>query len=378
MLVLASWYPSRVKPHLGSFVQRQTEAAALYADMCVLFVTSDPDLKRAFDIESKIINGVFTVNVYYSKAGNSIQNGWRFFKAYHLGWKHILSHFGTPDIMHLNILWPAGLYAFYLKMFFGLKYIITENWTGYLDSDRAYQRSSRFKKFHTKLIARKAELITPVSLDLKKAMNAHGLGQKFEIVYNVVDTAVFHPSIAPKSADKIIFLHVSTTLDDQKNVSGILKVVKILSDSKTNFEMRIVSESDFSFHEKTARQLGILNSYVFFQNAKQSQGVAEEMRQAHCFVLFSNYENLPVVILEAMASGLPVISSTAGGVPEHIADEFGLLVEPRDTDALCKAMIYMIDNSEKFNSAKIRDYALANFSYEAVGKRFNDIYKKIA
>ena len=377
VLVLASWYPSRVKPHLGSFVQRQAEASACYVFMSVLFVCSDSEMKAHFDVESKIVNDVFTVNVYYKKSRSPLQKAWRFFKAYRIGWKHILFHFGKPDLIHLNILWTAGLFAYYLKIISGLKYIITEHWTGYLENDGAYQRSSAIKKFFTKIIAHNAELIIPVSMNLKNAMKAHGLGSRFEIVYNVVDTAMFRPSANSKKISKTIFLHVSTTLDEQKNVSGILMAVKTLAEKRTDFELRIVSEAQFSSHEKMAQSFDILNKFVFFESAKHGQGVAEEMRNAHCFVLFSNYENLPVVILEAMASGLPVISSTVGGVPEHISNEFGLLVQPRNTDGLCNAMEYMIDNSGNYDLGKIRNYAVENFSCEIVGKKNYDIYKSI-
>jgi glycosyltransferase involved in cell wall biosynthesis len=282
-----------------------------------------------------------------------------------------------PDIIHLNILWPAGLFAYYLKIFFKKKYIITENWTGYLKDDNSYSRSSKIRKFLTRIISRGAELITPVSRDLQQAMEKHNLGSKFEIIYNVANPSVFYPLHVSKRADKTIFLHVSTTLDEQKNVSGILNAVKKLSEKRNDFELKIVSEKDFSSHEKTASELGILDKYVFFESVKTADGIAEEMRKAHCFVLFSNYENLPVVMCEAMMSGLPVISSAVGGVPEHITDKFGLLVQSHDTVGLCKAMEYMMDNIEKYNSAEICNYAIENFSYDAVGKKFYTIYKKI-
>ncbi len=389
VLVLASWYPSRAKPFLGTFVQRQTEAAAKYVQMSALFVCADSGLNKKFDIESKTINNVFTVNVYYNKEGNFFQKSRRFFKAHLLGWKYIVSHWGKPDMIHLNILWPAGIFAYYLKLFSGLKYIITENWTGYLDSNGSYRKSSAMKRFFIKTISRGAEMIMPVSIDLANAMKKQGLGSTFEVIYNVADTSVFYPAAVSNKGNKTAFLHVSTTLDEQKNVSGILSAVKMLSvrqngrtpsfsgEKRNNFELKIISEANFSAHEKRAEELGILNKFVFFGSARNAQGVAEEMRKADCFVLFSNYENLPVVILEAMASGLPVISSTAGGVQEHISNEFGLLVKPKDVNALCSAMEYMIDNKNNYDSQKIRDYAVKNFSYDSVGKRFEDVYRKV-
>lgn len=376
VLVLASWYPSRVQQHLGTFVQRHTEAASCHAKMSALFVCADPNIKNTFEIESETIRGVFTLYVYYKKSKNIFLNLFRVFKSYRLGWKKVLSEFGTPHLIHLNILWPAGIFAYYLKKFFGKKYIITENWTGYLDENGSYSKSNRIIKFITKAVAQNAELITPVSKHMQQAMAKHHLGSAFEIVFNVVNTEIFYPSVEPKRTDKTVFLHVSTTLDEQKNVSGLIHAVKKLSEKKMNFELNIVSEKNFSSHEKMAEELGLLNRSVFFKSNMNADGVAGEMRKSHCFVLFSNYENLPVVICEAMASGLPVISSAVGGVPEHITDEFGLLVSPRNIDELCRAMEYMMENKNQYSPARIREYAEKNFSYEAVGEKFYSLYKR--
>ena len=374
---MASWYPSRVKPFLGTFVQRHTEAAAQNISMSALFVCSDTTMINTFEVESKDINGVFTVNVYYKKSGNPIWKLWRPVKAYWLGWKFVLANFGSPDLVHLNIIWPAGLFVYSLKLFSGIKYIITEQWTGYMDNDGAYKRSSTVKKYFTKLIARNAEVVIPVSKTLQNAMEAYGVGLKFEVVNNVVDVSAFHPNPIANTNSKITFLHVSTTFDEQKNISGILKAIKMLADKRTDFVFRIVSEAEFSAHEKLAKDLGLLNQYVFFESAKQTKGIAEEMRNAHCFVLFSNYETFGVVIVEAFASGLPIIASKAGGVLEQLTDEFGLFVEPRDINGLCQAMDTMIDTKDKYDAVKIRNYAIENFSYEAVGRKLNGIYSAV-
>lgn len=376
VLVLASWYPSRVNPFLGTFVQRHAEAAAMFAEIAVISVTNDPAIRNKYEIEAKKINGVLTVNVYYRQSPILFLKGWRYLNAYQKGWKYVLKRFGKPDLIHLNILWRAGLFALFLKKFYKIPYIISENWTGYLSSDGAYDQLEYAGKLLTKMIARNALLIMPVSHDLKRAMISHGLNSRYEIVYNVVDTEIFYPSDSNKS-DKFTFLHVSTGLDEQKNVTGILQAVKMLSERNKNFKLNIVSETLFDAHARTAENLGILNSFVFFKSAKQHTGIAEEMRSAHCFVLFSNYENLPVVILEAMASGLPVISTMTGGVVEHISKDFGILVQPHSVKGLCDAMEKMIETISAYSPERIRSYAVTHFSYQSVGKRFQEIYNGI-
>lgn len=377
ILVIASWYPSRVQPHLGTFVERQAVAAAQMNEVAALHVCSDPQITQPIEVVSSDKDQVFTVNVYYKKNGNPVSGYFRIRKAYQMGLEEIMRKMGKPHLVQLNILWPAGFFFWLMNSKLKLPYIITENWTGYLASDDSYSRSGMLRQYFTRIIANQAALITPVSKDLAGAMKKHGLGRKFETAFNVVNTSLFHPAESARSSGPIRFLHVSTTLEAQKNISGMLRAVKELSRERKDFEFRIVSEKDFSAHEKYAQELGLLNTIVFFESAKQEAGVAEAMRNADCFVLFSNYENLPVVILEAMASGLPVIASTAGGTPEHLSPSFGKLVEPRDEKGLHRAMREMMDLLPSYDRSAIRDYAIKHFSREAVGRRFNDIYRQV-
>src|ERR1035437_3557485 len=96
ILVLASWYPNRITKYLGSFVQRQTEAVASHADMCVLYVISDSSMKIKYELESERINNVFTVRVYYRKVESifSFLKHWKYFNSYLIGWKFIRKKFG--------------------------------------------------------------------------------------------------------------------------------------------------------------------------------------------------------------------------------------------------------------------------------------------
>ncbi len=84
-------------------------------------------------------------------------------------------------------------------------------------------------------------------------------------------------------------------------------------------------------------------------------------------------------MVEALASGIPIVSSTAGGIPEHITPNLGLLVKPLDETALLNALNKAIDNIKagKYNSEELRNYAINNFSYEKVGEKFVNLYTKI-
>jgi glycosyltransferase involved in cell wall biosynthesis len=86
-----------------------------------------------------------------------------------------------------------------------------------------------------------------------------------------------------------------------------------------------------------------------------------------------------VVISEALASGIPVIASEVGGIPEHIADERGILVKMRDEKALKDAMNKMIDSLKEniYDKEKLAEYARIHFSYEDVSKKFLHLYRDV-
>ena len=385
ILFLSSWYPNRVLPTLGNFVQKHAEAVALRNNVSALFVCSDSNCKSRYEITENTINNVHTVNVYYKKVEHSfpiisqLQKANRYFKAHKKGLQLIYSKMSSIDLVHHNILYPAGIIALRLKKKKGIPYIITENWTGYLPSKK--MTFGWFQKMMSKRIARNASFITPVSKDLRDAMIHLGFDTNYEIIYNVTDTKLFYPLSAKASAKagKIKIVHISTLDDAHKNISGMLRVAEKLSKQRTDFEIWFIGDGDAAPHIKTARALNIFNTFAFFDGTKTTAEVAEIMRTADCFLLFSNYENLPCVMVEALASGIPVVSSTAGGIPEHITEELGLLVKPLDEEALLLSLNKTIDNIKagKYDPEKLSNYAKDNFSYEKVGEKFTALYNKI-
>jgi glycosyltransferase involved in cell wall biosynthesis len=272
-------------------------------------------------------------------------------------------------------LYPAGLIALMWNGVFSIPYLITEHSTEY----HLRRTGNPFVNWLKKQIAKNASVITPVSHNLAQAMQAKGLKGKYEVINNVVNTSVFYPP-AQKSHSKIVFLHISTMDDRQKNISGLLRTIAKLSAIETGFELQLIGDEEYRHHMEYAQTLGILNKTVFFHGTRTLNEIADSMRSSDCFVMFSNYENFPCVIAEAMTCGLPVISTNAGGIGEHINAERGLLVEAKNEDTLLKAFVEMIADikSGKYNAESISSYAQQQFSYEQVASKFHSIYERIA
>ena len=93
-------------------------------------------------------------------------------------------------------------------------------------------------------------------------------------------------------------------------------------------------------------------------------------------VLFSNHENMPVVIPESFAFGKPVLSTRVGGIHEYINDKNGLLISRGNENELIEKLNFMLDHCMDYDPVLIRKYAYERFSNEAVKKQLMEMYSK--
>ncbi len=362
IVFLARWYPHRYDPMFGLFVQRHAEAAALYNDISVVYV--HPDNQNG--IVDETINNVRTIRVYFKQSKSKIINLLRFFKANNKALKRLCK----PDIIHVHILTRLGIIARWQKLLHGIPYIITEHWSRYLPGN---DFSGFFRKWATKIVVKHASVVTTVTENLAKAMQNHGLkNPNYMVLPNVVDTNLFQIKPHENATPKII--HISCFEDKSKNISGLLESLKILSDKGIAYQAVLVGDGmDYEAMKQKATFLH-LNDNVTFTGMLQGQELVDVLASGDFLVLSSNYENMPVVILEAFACGLPVVSTNVGGISEIVNESNGLLVPPHDAEKLANAMQKMLESYQNYDANTLRDSIIKKFSNEAVGKLLNSLY----
>ena len=277
-------------------------------------------------------------------------------------------------MIHGNVLYPIGIIVFLLSFVYKIPYIFTEHWTGFLND--TYKRFSRIKKLLFNYIAKKAKYIAPFTCNLKEYMIESGLNGNYVVIPNVVETNIFKWKEI-KDHDKKSILHVSNIRDEHKNVSGLLRVVSKLSVTRQDFVLNIIHSEENKKIKELSDSLNLTDKFVRFLGRKSYNEVAEYMSESAFLVLFSNYENLPCVIVEAFASSLPVLSTDVGGIREHLDDKKGILIEKRDEKALLEKMNYLLDHYKDYDKVLIHDYAISNFSYKKIGQEYHKIYQNI-
>ncbi|GMT44977.1 MAG: glycoside hydrolase [bacterium] len=387
ILNLARWYPNRTDPMPGLFIQQHAEAAARFAEVALVYVHGVEAEASAslYEIDYEEKAGVRTARVYYRLPRLHIPfispaiGLWRFFKANNKGIRRVKLADEKFDIIHVHVLTRLGVLALFDKWFHGTPYVITEHWTRYLD---LRDFTGFFRKQLTRMVVRQATVVTTVSNDLTRAMINHGLqNSDYRVIHNVVDTAFFKVTIAermPKQETGLKELvHVSCFTDVHKNISGLLRVIKKLSENRNDFHFTLVGEGeDLRKIKNYAHTLAIPEKVLAFTGLLEGKILAETMAKADALVIFSNYENMPVVINESFVLGIPVFSTDVGGISEMVNNSNGRLVPKGDETALFDVLDDFIVGKISFQKEQIQAYSGKHFSPDAVGKMLLNIYEE--
>lgn len=383
ILFLARWYPDRYDPMMGLFIKRHAEVATGFADVALLYLRAAPEKKIGFQIDQKIENKVVTTFVYYgtkSKLPRFIAKqlaGLMFIIAFVKGYRFLLGSWGKPAIIHVNVLTRLGIFALGLKISSGIRYVITEHWSRYLPVTGTYK--GMLRKLITKIVVKNAAAISTVSENLAQAMQSHGLhNQHYMVLPNVVDNYAYVPVNRKTLGLKKRFIHISCFEDRSKNISGLLRVISKMKQQRDDFECMMVGEGiDLEKMKVMAEELGLSNSQVIFTGLLEDEHVIEAYQSADFLVMFSNYENMPVVISESLVCGLPVVSTSVGGIPEYISNDNGRLVSSGDEATLLEAILFMLDHFQEFDKQKISQNAGEIFGKPAVAEKLQELYSYV-
>ncbi len=376
ILFLSSWYPNRIKPTHGNFVFQHAIAASQFHHVQMLYVCLDEHLKGNTEIVQS--NEPFPSTIaYISKSTwpiiGPIWNYLRMIICYFQLYRGLKKEGFHPELIHANIVYPIGIVARLLSICFKVPYIITEHWTCY--HQEAIPRPGKLQQWLTRIAAKKARLILPVSEDLAKAMRSSGIHTEMNVVYNVIDTSLFVPG-NPNDRKENQLIHVSSLDPIQKNPSLLFRAFSELIKWKAELQLHIVSDGDFSVFKEEIKALNIEGNIVF-HGTLDAKGIAALLKESALFVLTSRFENLPCVLIESISAGVPIVSTNVGGINEIVHSAQGQLIPSEDESALVSAIKEQMSRLEEYDSNEMHQKASAKFSYRSIGKRFGEIYADI-
>lgn len=371
ILYLCSWFPNKYIPFLGNFIENHAFSVASGVQVSCLHVRASMESTSSkVEIQTKNAQNTFQLVIYYKNSSIPIVKAFRYWKAHRTGIRKIKQHYGEIDGVHLHVIKPAGIIALYLKWFEKLDFITTEHSTAYL-KESAY-KLSLLEKVLVKLVVNQTKLVSVVSNQLGESFRAFNSTKPFRLINNVVDERLFYPEMERKEIP-YTFIHISTLIEAHKNPKGIINAFSNLVKKGYDSRLIIISDGEITPVKNYVESLNLEN-YIEFQGPKPAEQIANYLRKSDCLLLFSNFENMPVVISEAWMCGIPVISSDVGGIRDFLNNSNGILVKPRDEAGLEAAMYSLLTGLSSFSKLKISNEANSNFAYQSVGKKLISWY----
>ncbi|MEJ7828261.1 MAG: glycosyltransferase [Segetibacter sp.] len=382
VLVLPGWYPTNADPYPGDFNQRHVMAAGLYTPQVVLYIAKNQTetIHVVTQTISKPTDTVLEIKILYPKKKN------RYWDVIHSNFffltlllKHaqiIKQKLGIPRLLHAYIVIRGGAAAWVLSKKWKVPFILTENWTIYYREDPGYIKQRNFLfRLTVRKIFKNVKRFLPVTQDLNKQVQQLFGAVPATIIPNVVDTDLFFYTEAKAANEPFRFIHVST-MTYQKNPEGLLRAFKPFHASYPNTSLLMVGPYPKEVLAY-AQSLGLDAEIVNFTGEVKYEQVASWLKESNALVLFSRYENLPCVILEALCCGVPVISTNAGGIAEVINDSNGIIIFDGKEEQLQEALEQVYNTYLRFNRVRIAEVASKKFSYTTVGNEIDKVYKEL-
>jgi glycosyltransferase involved in cell wall biosynthesis len=293
-------------------------------------------------------------------------------------YKHLNKINKNISLIHAQSIFNAGFEAFYLNEISNVPYIFTEH------SQISLRNKTHYETQLLSQVLNNASKKLVVSYDKIRQFAANNLFANFEVIGNGIDSSLFNYKVK-KNIDnvdvvfKIVTIGAFNPIKDQLT---ILKALKII-DGKTKIKIRFTWGGYNCWGSDADSKVNNLISMFKFKNIEiqllpllSRIEVASILSDSDLFLFSSISEGMPVSVLEALASGLPVCSTRCGGVDEFINKTNGKIIQIKDHNKMADFTIKVINKEIEFNNENISIKILNEYGNHAFSERLKEIYLK--
>ena len=379
---LPSWYPAQPSDLSGNFFREQAIAlkeVCAKVGVVAASLRSLRNLRSALSggggIRKEVDEGVLT---YRSSALHLTPRLWgptirrvggvaeHMFECY-------VADNGVPDVIHVHAALPIGGAAIKISQKYRVPFVYSEHSTAFARNLVGPAGMAEAKRVAVRAIRRFA-VSRPFALLLE---DSFGFSRgTFEIMPNPVHSRFLERELSKSNQSGIRFLHVSL-LDPKKNVTFLLQAFADAFRGRHDALLTIGGDgSTKPTLVELAAKLGV-SAQVRFLGALSREGVATALSEADVFVLPSKFETFGVVLVEALAMGVPVIATRCGGPEDIVATEDGILVPVDDVAALARAMVQMEATRETWDRAILRDRCRNRFAASSIARQWLEVYGSV-
>ncbi|MBL7776705.1 MAG: glycosyltransferase [Chitinophagales bacterium] len=378
VLQVAGWYPENEKSTSGIFIKKQLELITQFQPSITLSVHEST--QNAIH-ETKINNSFTEIRVFYSKGKMRWLYQLKLIAAFCRGYFHLQKKHGAPKLLHLHVVFPAGVFVWLLLLVNRIPLLITEHWTGYMDADGRYDKLPWLMKHITRALLHQAKGVAVVSQHLK-----HLLQQKFSlpekklvITSNVLQfpkNKLYKPTNTKTYSDAIAALYVGSIDDHHKNIGLLIEATNLLIQStQPKLSLHLYGNGpQLEYYKSVCREQGTLDKNIFFHGSVANHLLPEIYQQHDFFVMSSKYETFSIATAEAVICGLPVVCTRCGGPEEFVHHQQGVLTE-HTAESFAEGMKYIINNLLKFSTNTSATYMTEHYHPNVVTRQLKKLYQ---
>jgi glycosyltransferase involved in cell wall biosynthesis len=382
VLLTSRLYPNSSAPERGSFVHNQ---ARFLAALCELEVVSPipffprlPGMGRWSDLGQvgarEEMDGLSVRFPRYFSLPRRLlfSRAWRFYL-------HALERADTarPDLIHAHLAYPDGLAAVEYGRRLGAPVVISVHGHDVREIPRA---NGHWRRLVSEALVR-ADAVVASSRDARARVIE--LGADPERVYDIpqgVDCQRFVPATDRSAGAGGWRLLYAGRFDPKKGLAVLLDAMHLLCQRRRDISLKLVGGSraggtDALFRQQ-AQRLGI-EDRVEFVDAQPWAEMPAVMSEPDLFVLPSFYDSFGIVLIEAMACGVPVVATRCGGPEDLVDDEVGRLVDVGDVAGLAAAIEDVLEHYSHFDRVVLRRRAEERYDYRQVAASTLALYEQV-
>ena len=286
----------------------------------------------------------------------------------------------TVDLIHAQSLLDAGVFSFYFNKFYKIPYIVTEH------NQISFLKKRIYDYLFVKSVLDAAKIKLVVSNAKIQQFASNDLFYDFKVVGNLVDDSVFNYSklkqsrILPLEKNfRIVSIGAFSQIKDQET---LFRALKLLDPNVQNVDFIWVgpcSWGDVKMQqvERFYHRFDLKNISVSILPQATREEVGDILMFADVFVLSSLVEGFPVSVLEALASGVPVVSSMCGGVEAVIHEHNGRLFPIRDFEKLANLLLLIFNGNLVFDKKVISEEVISKYGKESFRRSLDPFYQTL-
>lgn len=286
--------------------------------------------------------------------------------------KNVIKEEGVPDLLYSHYLQNSSM-TLVAKQKYGIPVIGIEHW-----SELGYENiKDGIKKWAQNTYKDLDQLLTVSSALQENILKNFGVNSV--VVNNMVGNDFIELANCPQKhirGGKLKFVTVGNLIP-RKGLDYLIESLHILTLPKDSWEMNIVGDGP-----ERNKLTALIDKYNLYDNvkllgAKDRKGVIETLCSNDVFVLASLSETFGVVVIEALACGLPVIVTDCGGTKDIINSQNGVMCPVKDPQKLAECFTYMMNNYRNYDSVQIVADCQTRFSSDSIGKQLEGIFEEV-